>query len=80
MLKNDIESNEYWLVTDNFYKDLSLENKSKFSTNIQNLESFGKMKLNYLQLSSPEPKNSKIENRSRIYNWFAQALYFSKAS
>ena len=79
MLKNDIESNEYWLVTDNFYKNLSLENKSKFSPNTQNLESFGKMKLNYLQLSTPEPKNSIIEKRSRLYNWFAQALYFSKA-
>ena len=79
MLKNDIESNEYWLVTDNFYKDLSPKNKSKFSPNTQNLESFGKMKLNYLQLSTPEPKNSIIEKRSRLYNWFAQALYFSKA-
>ena len=79
MLKNGIESNEYWLVTDSFYKDLNPSNKAKFTTNIQVLENFGKVKLNYLQLSSPEPQNSKVESRSRIVNWFAQAAYFSKA-
>ena len=79
MLKNNIESNEYWMVTDNFAKCLSPENKNKFSSITQDLESFGKMKFNYLLLSSPEPKNSKIEKRSRIFNWFAQAAYFSSA-
>lgn len=79
MLKNNIESNEYWLVTDNFFNELSKENKNKFTPNTQNIESFGKLKLNYLQLSSPEPKNSIIEKRSRFYNWFAQAAYFTKA-
>lgn len=79
MLKNGIESNEYWLVTDSFYKDLNPSNKAKFTSNTQVLENFGKVKLNYLQLSSPEPQNSKVESRSRIVNWFAQAAYFSKA-
>ncbi len=79
MLKNNIESNEYWMVTDNFLKFLSPENKNKFSPIIQNLESFGQIKFNYLLLSSPEPKNSKIEKRSRMYNWFVQAAYFSSA-
>ena len=79
MLKNDIESNEYWLVTDNFYNELNQENKDKFIPNTQNIESFGKLKLNYLELSSPEPKNSIVEKRSRVYNWFAQAAYFTKA-
>ena len=79
MLKNDIESNEYWLVTDNFYNELNQENKDKFTPNTQNIESFGKLKLNYLELSSPEPKNSIVEKRSRVYNWFAQAAYFTKA-
>jgi len=64
MLKNDIESNEYWLVTDNFYNELNQENKDKFIPNTQNIESFGKLKLNYLQLSSPEPKNSMVEKSS----------------
>jgi len=32
-----------------------------------------------LQLSSPDPKNSKIETRSRLFNWFVQAAYFSSA-
>jgi len=79
MLKNDIKSNEYWLVTDNFYNELNQENKDKFTPNTQNIESFGKLKLNYLELSSPEPKNSIVEKRSRIYNWFTQAAYFTKA-
>ena len=79
MLKNNIKSNEYWMITDNFFKFLSTENKKKFSPIIQNLESFGQIKFNYLQLSSPEPKNSKIAKRSRIYNWFVQAAYFSSA-
>ena len=56
MLKNGIESNEYWLVTDSFYKDLNPSNKAKFTSNTQVLENFGKVKLNYLQLSSPEPQ------------------------
>ena len=78
MLKNGIESNEYWLVTDSFYKELNPSNKAKFTSNTQVLENFGKVKLNYLQLSSPEPRNSKVESRSRIVNWLAQAAYFGK--
>ena len=79
MLKNNIESNEYWMVTDNFSKLLNSRNKNKFSPIIQNLESFGKMKFNYLLLKSPEPKNSIVEKRSRLFNWFVQAAYFSSA-
>ena len=79
MLKNNIKSNEYWMVTDNFANFLNPENKKKFSPIIQNVESFGKIKFNYLQLSSPDPKNSKIEKRSRLFNWFVQAAYFSSA-
>ena len=40
------------MVTDNFLKFLSPENKNKFSPIIQNLESFGQIKFNYLLLSS----------------------------
>ena len=79
MLKNNIKSNEYWMVSDNFANFLNPENKKKFSPIIQNIESFGEIKLNYLQLNSPDPKNSKIEKRSRLFNWFVQAAYFSSA-
>ena len=79
MLKNDIESSEYWLVTDAFHKTLSSENKKKFSNITQNLESFDKVKLNYLELGSPEQRNESVEKRSRAYNWIRQAGYFSSA-
>ena len=77
---NNIEKDDFNVKTeDSFYKDLNPSNKAKFTSNTQVLENFGKVKINYLQLSSPEPQNSKVESRSRIVNWFAQAAYFSKA-
>ena len=79
MLKNDIESSEYWLVTDPFHKTLNSENRKKFTKITQNLESFDKVKLNYLELGSPEPRNESVEKRSRAYNWIRQAGYFSSA-
>ena len=42
-------------------------------------ESFDKVKLNYLELGSPEPRNESVEKRSRAYNWILQAGYFSSA-
>ena len=79
MLKNDIDSSEYWLVTDNFYKTLDTKNKKKFTKITQNLESFDKVKLNFLELSSPIPPNEKVEKQSRAYNWMLQAGYFASA-
>ena len=57
MLKNDIESSEYWLVTAPYHKTLNSVNRKKFTKITQNLESFDKVKLNYLELGSPEPRN-----------------------
>ena len=79
MLKNDIESSEYWLVTDAFHRTLNTDNKKKFTKITQNLESFDKVKLNFLELGSPEPRNESVEKRSRAYNWIRQAGYFSSA-
>ena len=79
MLKNDIDSSEYWLVTDAFYKTLDTKNKKKFIRITQNLESFDKVKLNFLELSSPIPPNEKVEKQSRAYNWMLQAGYFASA-
>ena len=76
MLKNDIGSSEYWLVTDAFYKTLNTENKNKFTTITQDLESFDKVKLNFMELGSPMPRNEQIEKQSRAYNWILQAGYF----
>ena len=79
MLKNDIKSNEYWLVTESFHKNLNKENKSRFSKVTQNLESFNLVKLNLAKFDSEEPKNEKVESRSRIRNWLIQAGYFGSA-
>ena len=79
MLKNDIKSNEYWLVTESFHKNLNKKNKSRFSKVTQNLESFNLVKLNLAKFDSEEPKNEKVESRSRIRNWLIQAGYFGSA-
>ena len=79
MLKNDIDSSEYWLVTDAFHKTLSSKNKKKFTKITQNLESFDKVKLNFFELGSPIPRNEKVEKQSRAYNWILQAGYFASA-
>ena len=79
MLKNDINSSEYWLVTDSFHKTLNLDNKKKFTRITQNLESFDKVKLNFLEPGSPLPRNEKIEKQTRAYNWIIQAGYFGSA-
>ena len=79
MLKNDIDSTEYWLVTDAFHKTLNTSNKNKFTKITQNLESFDKVKLNFLELGSSVPRNEKIEKQTRAYNWLRQAGYFGSA-
>ena len=79
MLKNDIDSSEYWLVTDAFHKTLNTSNKNKFTKITQNLESFDKVKLNFLELGSSVPRNEKIEKQTRAYNWLRQAGYFGSA-
>ena len=76
MLKNDIKSNEYWLVTENFYSSLNKINKNIFSKITQNLKGFDKIKLNLIKFNSKEPRNKIIEKRSWLYNWFIQAAYF----
>ena len=79
MLKNDIKSNEYWLVTENFYSNLNKINKDIFSKITQNLKGFDKIKLNLIKFNSKEPRNKIIEKRSWLYNWFIQAAYFGSA-
>jgi hypothetical protein len=79
MLKNDIKSTEYWLVTESFYKNLNKSNKSRFLKTVQNLESFNKVKLNIAEFNASEPTNKKIEDRSRLYNWFVHIGYFGSA-
>ena len=79
MLKNDIKSNEYWLVTENFYSSLNKINKDIFSKITQNLKGFDKIKLNLIKFNSIEPRNSSIEKRSWLHNWFIQAIYFGSA-
>ena len=51
-----------------------------FSKIIEDVDSFGKLPLNVLEFHSPEPENSVTEKRSKMYNWFAQAAYFTKPS
>ena len=79
MLKNDIKSNEYWLVTENFYSSLNKINKDIFAKITLNLKGFDKIKLNLIKFNSIEPRNSSIEKRSWLHNWFIQAIYFGSA-
>ncbi len=80
LLKNNLNSNEYWLVTKEFSHKLSSNQKNRFSTSTHKLENFGKMKLNHLEFNTGEPINEKIRSRSRAVNWLAQASYFTKSS
>ena len=80
LVKNGIESDEYWLVSEEFSKELSPENALHFNKVSQNIENFGAVTLDCFLHSSRFPRNEKIENRSRIRNWFSQAGYFSKAT
>ena len=80
LLKNSLKSNEYWLLTDAFAEDVSAKYLTDFSKIIEDVDSFGKLPLNVLEFHSPEPENSVTEKRSKIYNWFAQAAYFTKPS
>ena len=43
LLKNNLTSNEYWLVTKEFSKNLSKEQKRRFSTSSHTLENFGNL-------------------------------------
>ena len=79
MLKNDIKSNEYWLVTENFYSSLNKINKDIFAKITLNLKGFDKIKLNLIKFNSIEPRNSSIEKRSWLHNWIIQAIYFGSA-
>ena len=54
-------------------------NKKELTKVIQNLESFNAVKLNLAEFDSEEPKNKKVESRSRIQNWLIQAGYFGSA-
>lgn len=80
LLKNSLKSNEYWLLTDVFTEDVSTKYLNDFSKIIEDVDSFGKLPLNVLEFHSPEPENSMTEKRSKMYNWFAQAAYFTKPS
>jgi len=76
MLKNSLLSNEYWLVTNNFFENLSENNKKMFVKITEDLDDFEKISLNYREFSTPDPINEKFQNRSRIQNWLTQAKYF----
>ncbi len=80
LLKNDLTSNEYWLVTKEFSQNLSQTQKERFSNSVQKLENFGKLKLDYLEFSTPEPTNKKVDKRSKLYNWLSQASYFTRST
>ena len=80
MLKNNIKSREYWLVTDSFYHDLSTYNAAHFTKVIENIDSFGEIPLHCREFNSEDPFNPEIEAKSRVANWFKQAGYFSKST
>ena len=62
-----------------FYKNISQANRKRFTKITQNLESFNKVKLNLAEFNGDEPKNKKVESRSRLQNWLIQAGYFGSA-
>ena len=78
LLKNNIASNEYWLVTKEFAKNLSKDNQKKFMPSSQKIENFGKIGLLICEFDSGEPVNSDVSKRSRAINWIIQASYFTK--
>ena len=78
LLKNNIPSIEYWLVTKEFAKNLSKDNKRKFSPSSQSIENFGKIGLLLCEFNSGEPINTDVGKRSRAINWIIQASYFTK--
>ena len=80
LLKNNLASNEYWLVTKEFSKNLSKEQKRRFSTSSHTLESFGNLKLDHIKFNTGDPVNEEITRRSRVINWLSQASYFAKAT
>lgn len=80
LLKNSLKSNEYWLLTDAFAEHVSADQLASFSKIIEDVESFGKMTLNCLEFNSPEQENAVTQSRSKMYNWIAQAAYFTKPS
>ena len=80
LLENSLKSNEYWLLTDAFAEHVSADQLASFSKIIEDVESFGKMTLNCLEFNSPEPENAVTQSRSKMYNWIAQAAYFTKPS
>ena len=56
----------------------AISERSQNVTNINN-EEFDLVKLNLAKFDSEEPKNKKVESRSRIRNWLIQAGYFGSA-
>ena len=68
-----------------FEKGKNIKNIEKTFSQFINLNGNGSIinnyewlaNLNYIEFSSPEPRNQNIEKRSKIINWFSQALYFS---
>lgn len=79
MLKNNINSNEYWLVSEEFSQKLSAENAAMFSKVTEDIDGFGKTDLDCLILSTPDPENDTIKSRSWMRNWFRQLGYFVSA-
>ena len=78
LLKNNIPSIEYWLVTKEFAKNLNKDNKNKFVPSSQKIENFGKVNLLLCEFDSGEPVNTEVSKRSRVMNWIIQASYFTK--
>ena len=80
LLKNSIQSDEYWLLSKEFSKQLSEETELEFSEITEKIGDFGRVKLDLKLMNSENPKNEIISKRGRIVNWFCQASYFSKAT
>ena len=80
MLKNNVKSDEYWLVSKEFSRFIPAIDALGFCEITENLDNFGQTKLDLKLLNSKQPKNDEKPNRSQITKWLKQALYFSKAT
>ena len=80
MLKNNVKSDEYWLVSKEVSRLIPALDALGFCEITENLDNFGQTKLDLKLLNSKQPKNDEKPNRSQITKWLKQALYFSKAT
>ena len=80
LLKNSIQSDEYWLLSKEFSKQISLEKELELREITEKIDDFGRVKLDLKLMNSENPRNETITKRSRIFNWLLQASYFSRAT